>query len=630
MLRHYGIHMPRLLAWLVAKRPTLSSFIFVSCALLLYTGQQTYFELGGIQEEAAANANAILAMVHGMGGEAALSHSADRLRETVAGFERIAGATYCQGRQCTATDGVPVSSCLSEWSVRALCITARDQVHDVSLTVQYSLMEAHEETIRGVACFLLVMLLASRLSKLATTRLEQQVASAQQRAERAAATDGLTGLPNRATFRQATAHALQAARKDGKPLLLLYLDLDRFKDINDNFGHSVGDVVLQEVASRLRSRVAGQDVLARLGGDEFGLAVRGPLLDKDVRQLCEQLIEAASRPVEVHERAMQVGMSIGAAWVMPDGAISFEEGLRRADVALYEAKRTIKGTFVYYSADLDSAARLRFELQQELRQALGNGQFYLDYQPQVDREGQMCGVEALARWRHPERGMVGPDRFIPIAEQCGFITTLGLTVVELACRDLAVCRDHGARIAYVSVNVSAKQLSEGDLVTQLKAIPGRHGLTPRDLELELTESCLMESEYADAVVRQLAECGFRIAIDDFGTGYSSLSRLYDLPITKLKIDRSFVSQLNVTDKSMAVMKSIIGLAERLGLRTVAEGVETEEQARTLSAAGCDVFQGYLYARPMQLPQLLAWAEKHSTPSASSITWGETRPAEILA
>ncbi|HEV7666127.1 MAG TPA: EAL domain-containing protein [Chloroflexota bacterium] len=417
--------------------------------------------------------------------------------------------------------------------------------------------------------------------------------------------DALTDLPNRNLLRhdveQATALGLQAHETTA----LLVLDLDRFKEINDTLGHDHGDLLLREVAIRLRQEVAPGASVARLGGDEF--AVLLPRTDTvQVQHHARALIAALRKPFALDGYSVETGVSIGIA-LAPEHGSDFETLLRRADIAMYVAKQNGSGVAVY-TANQDVHSPERLALIGELRQAIESGALLLHYQPKIEcATGELAGVEALVRWSHAERGLIPPDRFISLAEQTGLIRPLTQWVIHTALQQCRVWRDNGL-VMPVAVNLSMRNLHESDLVETITAALAASQLPSSALELEITESSLMVyPDLALGVLTQLSDMGIRIAVDDFGTGYSSLAYLKDLPVHELKIDRSFVGDMRQTTRNHAIVRSTIDLAHHLGLRVVAEGVEDQQTWDLLRSVGCDVAQGYYLSRPLAAERVLAWA-----------------------
>ena len=417
--------------------------------------------------------------------------------------------------------------------------------------------------------------------------------------------DTLTGLPNRAVFAVSVQQAIARARRGGRGFAVLYLDLDHFKDINDTLGHPVGDALLKLVAERLKTNVRQMDTVARFGGDEFAILETDIGEPTDAGLLAGKILAALAAPFHIDGNEIRSGASIGIAVYGADSPDA-EPLLSNADVALYRAKSEGRGTYRFFTDAMDAEVRSRVSLGNDLRAAIGTPQLFLDYQPQVESAtGRIVGVEALARWRHPKRGIISPSEFIPAAEKNGLIVALGHWVLWEACRQAAEWRAAGIAPGIMAVNLSALQFKtpqelENDVIAALAAT----GLPAHMLELEITESVLMgASQSHNDVLVQLREMGVRLAIDDFGTGYSSLDYLRRFPMDRMKIAQEFVLHLGAESGSAAVVKATIGLAHELGIDLIAEGVETEEQLRLIESWGCREVQGYYFARPMS-PQTL--------------------------
>ncbi|WP_426959559.1 sensor domain-containing protein [Muricoccus radiodurans] len=420
--------------------------------------------------------------------------------------------------------------------------------------------------------------------------------------------DMLTGLPNRGPLRQKLEDSLTRAKR-GEGFATLYLDLDRFKEVNDTLGHSVGDALLREVAARLRAELRETDLLARLGGDEFVIVQASVDQPRDATELADRLVETIGRPFELDGHQVVIGTSVGIA-VAPGDGQEADALLKAADMALYRAKSEGRGRRRFFEPEMDVRMQLRRALELDLRRALQAEEFEVFYQPIVNvRSRRISGLEALVRWHHPERGLVPPDRFIPLAEEIGLVVPLGEWVLRRACADAVAWR--GAPI--VAVNLSPVQLGSRRLVDVVRDALRVSGLDPARLELEITETAMLDdTESTLAVLHGLKALGVRIAMDDFGSGYSSLSTLQRFPFDKVKIDRSFIRDLGRSPKSNAIVRAVTGLCEGLTMTTTAEGVETEEQLQLLSRKGCEQAQGYLFSRPLpadQVPGLLTRLER---------------------
>jgi diguanylate cyclase (GGDEF)-like protein len=389
-------------------------------------------------------------------------------------------------------------------------------------------------------------------------------------------------------------------RRKGVPLALLCLDLDRFKAINDSLGHQTGDRLLQIAARRIADFIHPQDLAARLGGDEFVVVRVGEASPDDASLLAGRLIAALSAPYEIDDQVVIVGASIGVALAPRDGTDS-ETLLRNADMALYQAKQTGRGVFHLFDPNMDHAIEARRQLEIDLRLAFSQGEFELHYQPLFDLAGGgVTSFEALLRWPRGQRGVVAPSDFIPLAEEIELIIPLGEWVIRKACADAANWPEH----IKVSVNLSPVQFKSKNLVPAIMSALASSRLSPRRLELEITESVLLkENKDNVAVLHQLRELGVRVVMDDFGTGYSSLSYLRSFPFDKIKIDKSFVSELANRPDCLAIVRAVIGLATSLGIETTAEGVETEMQLDCLRAEGCTEAQGFLLCRPQPISEV---------------------------
>jgi diguanylate cyclase (GGDEF)-like protein len=406
--------------------------------------------------------------------------------------------------------------------------------------------------------------------------------------------DALTGLPNRALFRERLEQALARSRRAGDMVAALCLDLDRFKEVNDALGHPAGDRLLQEMAARLSRCVRETDTVARLGGDEFAILQVGIEQPRGAHALAQRLIEVLAEPFDLGEHRTVGGASIGVAVAPNDGGTA-DLLLKNADIALYRAKADGRGAARFFEAEMEARLQARHLLERDLRRGLADGRFELHYQPQVEPvRGRTVGFEALLRWRDPERGMVPPAEFIPLAEEIGLILPLGEWALRRACPEAAAW----PAPLRVAVNLSPVQFRHDDLAGVVATALRDAGLTPDRLELEITESIVLhETEATLATLAHLKALGVRISMDDFGTGYSSLSYLRRFPFDKLKIDRSFVQALGGQESDAAIVRAIIGLGRSLGMTTTAKGVETREQLARLRAEGCDEVQGYYFSRP---------------------------------
>ena len=430
--------------------------------------------------------------------------------------------------------------------------------------------------------------------------------SIEQKLDHLAHHDILTDLPNRLMMQVRLAAALERAHRSPQRLAVLFLDLDRFKDVNDSLGHPAGDALLVEVAKRLRSRLREEDLLARVGGDEFVALLEGILSPDQAATVARGLIEQLAEPFSIEGNQVFIGVSIGIS-LHPDDAQDATELIQHADAALYQAKQEGRNTYRFHTEALTRAARERLSLETRLRQAFERDEFALYYQPLVDAAGRTFGVEALLRWQSHDEGTIAPARFIPLAEETGLILPLGRWVVETACRQMAAWCRAGLPLRLLAVNLSARQFEDPALPALIRSTLESTGLPAECLELELTESLLMKDVARSlAVLQDFKALGVKVAVDDFGTGYSSLAYLRRFPVDKLKIDQSFVRDLDVDPGDREIAATIVAMARNLRLVVLAEGVEKPSQLDILAELGCDCYQGYLFARPMPADEIVAW------------------------
>ena len=423
--------------------------------------------------------------------------------------------------------------------------------------------------------------------------------------------DALTGLPNRVLFRDRLEHALAVARRDGHGVAVLLADLDRFKEVNDTLGHESGDQLLHELSIRLRGVVRRSDTIARLGGDEFGLLL--PIVDDETAaaEAAERIIAALEEPVYLDGVPIAVEASIGMA-IAPEHGDDVDTLVQRADVAMYMAKEA-HAPYALYDAERDENSPSRLRLVAELRRGIEEGELTLHYQPKERlRTGEVVGVEALVRWNHPDRGLLPPSEFIPLAQHTNLIRPLTLFVLDAALAQCSRWREDGIDLR-VAVNLSSRSLVDADIADDVQRLVRKWSLDPDALELEITETMIMaDPARAAATLARLNRFGVRIAIDDFGTGYSSLAYLSGLPVDEIKIDRSFVAAMDENANDAAIVRSTIDLGRNLGLAVVAEGVETAETWETLRDLGCDAAQGYFLSRPVPAGALAAWLHARET------------------
>lgn len=425
--------------------------------------------------------------------------------------------------------------------------------------------------------------------------------------------DNLTGLPNRTYFMDLVQREIHHARRTQQRFAVFFIDLDRFKAVNDTLGHAAGDALLMELALRLKETVREVDLVCRQSGDEFLVMVRDVKQWEFLGDVADRILRAMELPVEVPNGTARVSASIGIS-LYPDDAQDFESLVKHADVAMYQAKSLGRARFSFFEAELNARAMAQRELGHQIAHAIAAGHMVLHYQPKVDvHTGALVGLEALIRWNHPQRGLLYPGQFIAVAEECGHIADLGAWTLRESSRQMAQWRARGLSVGSMAVNVSAMEFRDHRLVDYIRHTMQENGLSAADLEVEITESVLMaETDSSLRIITHLRELGVGIAIDDFGTGYSSLSYLKRLHPTLLKIDRSFVRDAD--NESRAILKGIIGLAQALNLQIVAEGVETAEQLAFLRDSGCQLVQGYLVARPMPADQLDQWLQNPPNPA----------------
>lgn len=442
-------------------------------------------------------------------------------------------------------------------------------------------------------------------TRLAAVAMEHRLLNDQ--LEHQAHHDALTGLPNRLLFQDRLGHALAIAERKNAPVAVLYMDLDRFKNINDMLGHSTGDALLREAASRMQQCIRKSDTLARLGGDEFAVVLGELRSPQEAMRVANKLVELMRAPFQIERHELFVSLSLGIS-IYPDDGGDGEALMANADAAMYRAKETGRDNFQWFSLEMNAEARERMSMDAQLRHALRLGQLSLHYQPQCGVDGAIQGFEALMRWQHPSLGMVSPAVFIPLAEASGLIVQLGEWALRTACAQMAAWHGAGHTGLRIAVNVSAVQFKRTDWVDTVRRVLHDTHLAPEALELEITESLLLQSvSDTSANLVELRKLGVGVAIDDFGTGYSSLSYLHTLPVTALKIDQAFVREIGRESlpgqEDAPIIRTIMALARNLGLSVVAEGVETDLQRDLLVSLGCECLQGYLLHRPMPVPMI---------------------------
>ena len=423
--------------------------------------------------------------------------------------------------------------------------------------------------------------------------------------------DSLTGLPNRSQWVSRGQAELQLALQEHQSLAVLFLDLDHFKHINDTLGHALGDELLQAVSQRLQPCLESHHMLARIGGDEFVALLpqlQGP---EEAAQVAERLRRALQAPLYIQGHEINLSASIGIACYPQDGD-NLDHLLKHADTAMYVAKDAGRNGYQFFMKEMNARVSRRMFLENNLRRALERDELFLVYQPQIDAaSGQVAGVEALVRWRHPDEGLIPPDRFIPVAEDCGLIEPLGAWVLHQACRQLQDWTQLGETDLMMAINISPMQFRKSGFIDTVRHALSASGVDPARVELEITETLLMQPlKDLDNRLRELADMGLTFALDDFGTGYSSLGYLKRLPISRIKLDKSFVADLPGDVEDEAITRATLSMAKDLGLRCVAEGVETEAQQRFLTQRGCDALQGYLFARPMPADECRDWLRRY--------------------
>jgi len=425
----------------------------------------------------------------------------------------------------------------------------------------------------------------------------------EQKLDKLAHYDLLTNLPNRALFYDSLKHTLSKANRNGNRVALLFLDLDNFKTINDTLGHDYGDILLKEVSAKLKSILRSEDVVSRLGGDEFTIILDEIADNAFPSVVAQKIIDTLSTPIKLKDELGYIGSSIGIA-IYPDDSKDNDELIKYADMAMYKAKEAGKNRYRYFTSTMDSESREKMELTNDLREAILKNQLELYYQPIMDIEkGKVALFEALVRWEHPRYGLIAPDNFISLAEEGGFMVKVGRWILKTACQKIKELQDSGINMK-IAVNVSSKQLTQNHLEETTKKIVKESGIDPKLLELEVTEGLLIENiKKVEEVLTNLRNFGVGISIDDFGTGYSSLSRLKSLPITKLKIDKSFIDDIEENEEDREIVKVILSLAKSLGLEVVAEGIESRGQLKLLNEFGCKLIQGYYFSKPIESSKL---------------------------
>ncbi len=444
-------------------------------------------------------------------------------------------------------------------------------------------------------------------------RLQREKAKAEADLWQLATHDPLTQLPNRDLFINRLERSIRKARRANTHIGLLFIDLDHFKEINDSFGHFVGDQILQSVARHLEEHTRADDTVARLGGDEFTVIIDELDDFQNIGIFGQKLIDSFNKPFSAGKLQFTLNTSIGIS-LYPEDGTNPATLLRNADAAMYRAKAEGRSNFQFYTADMTERAKARVHIESELRVALEEKQFVLHFQPQINIEtNQVIGAEALIRWHHPEKGLVPPLEFIPIAEKTGQIVAIGKWVLETACTKLALWQQQGIYPGKISVNLSQRQISRPAFVDMIRDVLQKTQCDPNCLELEITESLLISNpERIERELQELRDLGFSIAIDDFGTGYSSLGYLKKFPINRLKIDRTFIRDIPEDSNDQAISRAIIALSSSLDLEVIAEGVENDAQKQFLRENGCLMAQGFYYSKPLPEQEFLKYLEEHSS------------------
>ncbi len=437
--------------------------------------------------------------------------------------------------------------------------------------------------------------------------------------------DMLTDLPNRLTFADRLSQAKALAKRQHELLAVLFLDLDRFKLINDTLGHDIGDMMLQETANRLQQCVREIDTVARFGGDEFAILLVSPGTREDVERIALKILKQLGQPMVLDRNELFITTSIGVS-IYPEDAIQGDALIKKADIAMYQAKANGRNNYQFYHPAMDQHAQRRLDLETNLRKALDNQEFDLHYQPKVDATtGRITALEALLRWQHPVLGTIPPVDFISLAEESGLILPLGEWVIREACRQSLQWQQEGIRQVRIAVNVSGFQLERKDFVAQVKGILEEIGITGEALEFEITETVIMQNpEFAVKILNQLRDMGIHISIDDFGTGYSSLAHLKRFSVNTLKIDKSFIREVDLNHTDAAIATAIIAMGKSLNLSVIAEGVETEGQRDFLQKERCHEMQGYLFSRPLPAADVVKLLKKNIAGDENSTASGESQ------
>ena len=607
--------------WLFSLLPTSAALVVVfalTIAFILLVGQRWIEERRSLLEEVelqatlvGANVSISLAAGDPQMGNDMLAAMAKAPHVQSTGLYRREGPLFArydrESYSPLPETSPPIGHRFSSGHLRVTVPVAYSGVQDLgTLVVVVTLEGIYSSMLYFVASLLGTIAIATVLGMLASRGLRQRMKQAEHDLHLLALYDRVTGLSNRYAFELAIEQTVLRHQRDGGGSALLFIDVDGFKKINDRFGHANGDQVLQEIGRRITYSLRAADVVARLGGDEFGAILVNTANPADAAHVAESLVREAAKPFLMGDASAHVGFSIGIA-MLPDDGEAAATLMHHADLAMYHAKSLGKSTYQFFSDTLDNAVRRRLDIEEGLRRAIRDQQLSLMYQPQAaELGGSPQGVEALVRWIRPDGSIVAPHEFIPVAEESGLISDIGDFVLTQVCADINALRQSGLRVPVVAINLSGRQFLRRSFAKDMMRTLMAAGLTPADIEIELTESVLMDKldEYRQ-IMADLSASGVRIAIDDFGTGYSSLSYLSKLPVSKLKIDQSFVQELPHNANSLSIVTGVVSMAHALGLRVVAEGVETEAQAACLRNNGCDLLQGYCIGHPMPLEQLAA-------------------------
>jgi diguanylate cyclase (GGDEF)-like protein len=547
-----------------------------------------------------------------------------RMQRTLHAHLTTAGAAVIMGFAISGMHYTGMAA--SRFSPKSFCLTATG-ADSTWLAATVALL-----SLGALGITLILLFYDAHLQRSRAHASELQRANAQ--LQHMATHDVMTGLPNRVLLADRLEQAIAQAERSSQPFAVLMVDLDRFKSINDSLGHEAGDELLRQVAQRLRSALRKTDTLARIGGDEFVVVLSGITGPHDVETVLANVLDNVRRPIELASIEVQTSPSIGVSLYPHDGTDP-QTLLKHADAAMYHAKKMGRNTFQFFAPDMNAFTRERLELECALRNAVCRREFVLHYQPKVSFEnGHIVSVEALVRWNHPQRGLLSPAEFIPLAEETGLILPMGVWVLKEACRQLQEWHAAGLTHLRMAVNLSAQQFREKNLLEVVRAALADARIEPRFLELELTETAVMQDAgHSAAVLRSLSDLGVRISVDDFGTGYSSLSYLQRFPLNKVKIDRSFVREIVRSRGDSEIVRAIVSLAHSLRLVVIAEGVETAEQLDFLERIGCDQYQGYFCSPPVPAAALAELAARDLATCVEALEFLDTysgRPPALPA